>query len=141
MRSRPQPDEGDQVVDPTYDVLQREYVALPADSRVWITRLTEQAIQAGVSFHSKGHRTMRRYEIIRGLVHFAQGGTDDGDDQRLRDLLEVIIGDCAQFPSVPVGHLLGSLSAQEAAKFSGLIDGRYQLLFNEQGKPVLREAA
>lgn len=141
VRSRPAPDEGDDVVDPTYDVLQREYLALAPEARAWITSLTEQAIRGGVSFHSKGHRTLRRYEIIRGLVHFAQAGVDDGDDQRIRDLLELIIGDCAQFPSVPVGHLLGSLSAQEAAKFSGLIDGRLHLLFDEQGRPVLRVAA
>jgi hypothetical protein len=62
-------------------------------------------------------------------------------DQYTRDYLEPIIGDCAQYPSVPVGHLLGSLSAQEAAQFSALVDGSYVLAYTDEGRATLRPAA
>jgi hypothetical protein len=141
VRSRPAPDEGDGVVDPTYEVLQRNYVALAPEARAWITALTEQATRGGVSFHSKGHRTQRRYEIIRALVHLAAQGIDDTIDDTVRTFLEVVIGDVAQFPSVPLGHLIGSLSAQEAATFAALADGTNLLAFTAEGKPTLHVAA
>lgn len=145
IRSRPTPDEGDSVDDPTFDVLQREYLALGGEGRAWITALTEQANRGGVPFHTKGHRTRRRYEIVRALVLVATDWVRDGFgphvDQYLRDLLEPIIGDCAQFPTVPLGHLVGSLSATEAAQLGGLLDGRYLLVITDEGRPTLRPAA
>lgn len=126
--------------DPTFDVLQRAYQALAAEGRAWIASLTEQATRGLVPFHTRGHRTARRFEIVRALVLLAQRG--DHDDETVRGLLEPIIGDCAQFPSVPVGHLVGSLSATEAAQFSGLVDGRYSISCDDRtGRPILKEAA
>jgi hypothetical protein len=59
-------------------------------------------------------------------------------------LLEPIIGDCAQFPSVPVGHLLGSLSSTEAAKFAtaadDLVAGVVALVFDDAGRAHIRTA-
>ena len=146
IRSRPAPDEGDDVVDPTYDVLQRHYTALAPEGRAWITALTEQAMQGGVSFHSRSHRTQRRYSIIRALVLLAENGIDDTADgvsieDTVRTYLEAVIGDVAQFPTVPLGHLIGSLSATEAATFAGLVDGTYLLAFTDAGKPTLATAA
>ncbi len=145
VRARPKPDDGDEVVDDTYDVLQREYNNLSDEGRAWIKTLAEQATRAAVSFRSRGHRTVRRYAILRSLVMVAQdqGGDITGShvDKYVRDLLEPIIGDVAQFPTVPLGQLVGSLSAPEAAKFSGLLDGRYVLLFTQEGRPTLRPAA
>lgn len=131
--------DGELLDDGTFAALERAYEKLDADGRAWIASLTEQAIQAGVSFHAKGHRTERRFAIIRGLVLLANDGLTD--DATVRGFLEPIIGDCAQFPSVPVGHLLGSLSAPEATKFAGLIDGRYAISFAPNGKPTLVRAA
>jgi hypothetical protein len=128
------------VDDGDFDVLQRHYMALDAAGRAWITALTEQSIQASVSFHARDNRTRRRYSIIRALVLIAREGDLDRADDFVRGLLEPIIGDCAQFPSVPVGHLVGSLSASEAAVFAGLVDGRYQLVFTDEGKPYARAA-
>lgn len=139
VRARPA-DEGVAVDDPTFDVLQRAYQALAAEGRAWIASLTEQATRGLVPFHTRGHRTARRFEIVRALVLLAQRG--DHDDETVRGLLEPIIGDCAQFPSVPVGHLVGSLSATEAAQFSGLVDGRYSISCDDRtGRPILKEAA
>lgn len=141
--ARPAPDEGGEVVDPTYDVLQKAYLALGKTERAWITALTEQAMHGGVSFHSRGHRTLRRYEIIRGLVALAGAGFDD--DQLLRAALHVVIGDVAHFTSVPAGHLVGSLSAKEAAWFSIVCDrlatAPFALVFTDDGHPMLRTAA
>lgn len=132
-------DDGALVDDGDFDALQRHYAALDGIGRAWIAALTEQSIQGHVSFHARGNRTQRRYSIIRALVLMCQRG--DHDDDTVRGLLEPIIGDCAQFPSVPVGHLVGSLSHVEAAQFAGLVDGRYSILVREDGKPTLHVAA
>jgi len=139
VRARVDPIDGDGVDDATFGPLQAAYKALDDLGRAWITALTQQAMQGGVSFHAHGNRTLRRYEIIRALVLLAQRG--EHDDDTVRSLLEPIIGDCAQFPSVPVGHLVGSLSVQEAAQFSGLIDGRYHIAIRPDGRPTLATAA
>lgn len=141
MRARPTPEEGTTVDDPTFDALQAHYVALPAEGRAWITALTSQAQQASVPFHTKGHRTRRRYEIVRALVHIAADGIDDTTEDTTRTFLEAVIGDVAQFPSVPLGHLIGSLSATEAATFAGLVDGTHRLAFTDEGRPTVRAAA
>ena len=141
VESRGVPDEGDGVVDPTFKVPEEAYKQLSADGRLWITALTKAATQAGVPFHSSGNRTIRRYEIIRGLVAMA---TTHPDDDLVRALLEPVIGDCAQFPSVPVGHLLGSLSSTEAAKFAtaadDLVAGVVALVFDDAGRAHIRTA-
>jgi hypothetical protein len=138
VRARQDPAEGDPVDDGDFDAVQRHYRALNDEGRAWIEGLTRQAMQAGVSFHAKGNRTRRRYELIRALVILARQGSTDQD---ARDLLEPIIGDCAQFPAVTVGALVGSLSATEATTFAGLIDGRHAIHVREDGKPTLASAA
>ena len=139
VRGRGTPVEGDPSDDATFGPLQARYEALDAVSRAWIQSLTRQAIQAQVSFHAKGHRTERRYEIIRALVLLCERA--DHDDDTLRALLVPIIGDCALFPAVTPGALVGSLSATEAAQFAGLVDGRLAIHVREDGKHTLQAAA
>ena len=143
VRSRPAPDEGDTVDE--YDALQRRYEVLSTIGRDWIKARTVEAQQAGVPFHLRANKTLRRWEILRALVLLAEDYGADIDTEigetAVRGLLEAVIGDVAQFPTVPLGHLIGSLSSTEATQFSGLLDGRYVLLFTEQGRPTLREAA
>ena len=126
-----------------YAVLEARYDALDPDSRHFIKTLVTEAIAAGVSFHLSETKTVRRFEILRGLVILCGDGS--GSDDSLRACLEQVIGDVAQFPTVPAGHLLGSLSAREAATFSALCDefahGRYHLAFTDEGNPQLRPAA
>ena len=117
--------------DITYGVLKGRYDALAPGGRAWIGELVKAAIGAGVSFHMSTTKTARRYSILRALVLMAENG--EGDDD-VRALLEPIIGDVAQFPSVPVGHLVGSLSVQEAATFAGLVDGTHILAVGDDGK-------
>jgi hypothetical protein len=141
VRSRPAPDEGNTVDE--YEVLKRRYDGLATAWRDWIKELATAATQAGVSFHLSETKTVRRFELLRGLVILA--ADECGADDVLRALLERIIGDIAQFPSVPTGHLLGSLSSREAATFAALCDefvhGLYALGFTDEGNPTLRPIA
>lgn len=139
VRRRPAPDEGATVDTATMGALEARYSALGAPARAWIKSLTIEAMQAGVSFHAKGSPTARRYEIIRSLVLLAE--RDDIESDSLRSWLEPMLGDVAQFPAVTPGHLLGSLSATEAATFSRFIDGQLTLTIDDNGEYALRPAA
>ena len=139
VRSRPLPAEGDLLDDGSFETLERHYKALPAEARTWVNALAREAQQAGVSFHTKGNRSGRRYSIMRALVLLAEA--DSHEDEQVRGLLWPIIGDCAHFPSVPVGHLVGSLSAAEAHQFARLVDGQLVLAIGDDGRPTLRPAA
>jgi hypothetical protein len=76
---------------------------------------------------------------MRGLVLLAEG--DSADDEQVRGLLWPIVGDCAHFPAVPAGHVLGSLSESEAHQFARLVDGQLVLAIDDDGRPTLRPAA
>lgn len=131
---QPPPDEGEPSDDATFGPLQARYAALDEDAREWIKRLTTEAIDARVSFHSSGHRTQRRFEIIRALVELAANGNTDDD---VRDLLAVVVGDIAHSTAVPLGALVGSLSATEAATFARFVHGDLALRFDDDGRPHL----
>lgn len=138
------PAEGGDVAD-GFDTLRRRYATLTVDARTWIAALTEQAIQAGVSFHSASSHTVRRYEIIRGLVALCDGDDRFADDDILRGLLELVIGDVAQFPAVTPGAALGSLNVHEAATFARhcdqLVDGDLAVTARLDGSISLQPAA
>ena len=138
VHARPTPDEGDDVAT-DFPGLQAAYEALDAAGRAWVKALTAQAQAAGVPFHARGNTTRRRWEIIRALTLLAD--TDSTDDDTVRGLLEPVIGDCAHFASVPIGHLVGSLSATEAAVFGQLVDGRLAIHIDPHGRPSHRPAA
>ena len=125
--------------DGTFDTLQRHYEALAPDARAWINALAADAKKAGVSFHTSGNRTRRRYEIMRALTVLAEGGNHE--DEQVRGFLWPIVGDCALFPAVPVGQIVGSLDVHEATKFADLIDGRLVMACDDAGRPTLRPAA
>ena len=115
------PDEGDQADPNAIAALQRAYGALSDGPRMWIGRLTTEAQRSSVPFHLKDTPTVRRFEIVRGLVLLAAGGTVDDDD--LRELVAASgVGDAALFPSVAVGHVVGSMSVGEAALFARMAD-------------------
>ena len=116
-----EPDEGGPVDIVSMDALKQRYLGLDKASRAWVTVLTEQAQQAAVSFHTKGHATRRRFEIVRGLTILAETESTC-DDEIVRAICASILGDVAQFPSVTVGHVVGSLNADEAATFARRCD-------------------
>lgn len=134
-----EPAEGAAVPDDTFAPLQAAYADLPAAGIEWIKELTSQAAQALVPFHAKGNRTTRRFHIINALVSLVKDGSTD--DETVRAFLEPIIGEPSQWPTIPLGHLIGSLSATEAEQFSGVIDGRYVIVLSSDGRPTLQPAA
>ena len=138
---RPAPTEGATVDDATFDVLKATYRALPVPAREWIAAITLAATQHSAGFNAEHIRSVRRYEIIRALVLLAQDQPGPVADQDVRDLLEPIIGPCAQYPTLPVGWLIGTLSHVEASQFSGLLDHRYVLSFTDDGTPRIAPAA
>lgn len=143
VRAKGAPAEGDTSDGGTFDALQARYLALSAEGRGWIQSLTEAAQHALVSFHAKGNRTVRRYEIIRALVLLADDGAPD--DETMRCLLATVVGDVAHFASVHVGHLVGSLDVHEAARFAAACDafvaGRMTATVANDGTVSLHVAA
>ena len=115
------PDEGGMVDIVTMDALKQRYLGLSKVGRAWITALSEQAMQAKVTFHIKDNQTVRRFEILRGLTILAESDSSAEDDI-VRAICASILGDVAHFPSVTVGHVLGSLDAIEAARFAARCD-------------------
>ncbi len=117
---RTDPAEGDAADAAAFAALERHYAELPAGARSWITQLAKSAQHHGVSFHAKEARTVRRFELIRGLVALAL--SDSNDDGTLRCVLASVVGDVAHFANVTPGHLVGSLTVDEAAIFARRVD-------------------
>lgn len=140
------PDEGGPVTDAEFEALRALYMALPEGiRRAEYARIVEQAIQHRVSFHLNEARTVRRFEIVRGLVHLA--AHDSIDDDTLRALLyaDDLLGEPARYPAVTVGHLVGSLDHERAALFArrchALIDGQLVGHCDAAGHVALQPAA
>jgi hypothetical protein len=108
-------DEGGQADTAAYILLEQRYKELDKDGRDWISDIARQATQHGVGFHSSSEKTVRRFEILRGLVMLA---TVEPDDETVRCLLERTIGDVAHFEALTVGHLVGTCTANEAKAFA-----------------------
>jgi len=114
------PDEGPDADVAAFAAAEAAYNGLDADSRAWITALATAAMRNTVSFHSQTAKTVRRFEILRGILTICRAGHPD--DEVLRALLEPVIGDAALQEAIAPGALVGSLGAAEAARFSALCD-------------------
>jgi hypothetical protein len=113
------PHEGDPVPAADFETLKLVgYDQLPEQGRKWITRLHNQATAERVGFHTSGNYTARRYHIMRALIMLARA--DATSDDMLRSLLANFRRDSFEMPAVTLGHLLGSLDADEAHQFAGL---------------------
>jgi hypothetical protein len=97
------------------DALRDRYKALDAASVSWIGEIQTQAQQAGVSFHLAGAYYARRARLLDGLLILAE---HEVDDDAVRAIVRHVTKDEAvEWPSIPVGAAVGSLSAVEAAEF------------------------
>lgn len=97
--------------------LQRHYEALSADRRLWISTIAGQATRARRTFTLSARHTIRRFEILRGLVLLAEVGICD--DQVVRQLLvDVFACDAPLYPAVTTGEALGALGEVCAAEFA-----------------------
>lgn len=132
------PDEGADSDERTFAVLRRRYDDLTDAQRSWIAHLGREAEAAKVGFSSKTAKTQRRFEILRGLVVLA--ARSESDDQ-VRQWLALVDPRIEQLGSVPLGHIVGSLSAQEAATFAQLVTDELQVVIDDNGNSTLAPAA
>jgi hypothetical protein len=110
-----QPDEGPPADPAKVERLRENYFTLDRAATAWIGELMHDSQMAGVSFHLKNNLTARRVAIVEGLVELALHQLDN--DEIVRAVAETVLGDVAQFPSVPAGHVLGSMDAEQALAF------------------------
>lgn len=99
--------------------LQRHYTALDAAAKSWLAGLITEATKRGLSFHAKHQRSLRVFELYRGLIFLCEAGGDQ--DELLRALVACVIGDVALFPAIHPGHAVGALDAAGAAAFADLV--------------------
>ena len=118
--------------------VQARYAQLDTAGQSWVRNVTAEAEAAGVGFSAKHTKSARRFETLVAVVQLARDGVSDDD---VRELLALIVGDVALFPTVPLGHIIGSLNATEAAQFAGLATGRLCATYTDTGKPVIAVAA
>jgi hypothetical protein len=115
------PDEGTPVEAADFTPLEQRYRDLDPAAVEWFRGIVGQAVTAGVDFRAQQRKTVRRYEIYRGLIRLAEAGWTR-DDQTI-GLVEEATGDEAvNFANVTLGHAVGSMNAAEAAVFSKLVD-------------------
>lgn len=100
-----------------------EFTALDNDARAWRGELVGDAQRARVPFHVQQVRTERTYHINKGIIALAAGEGDH--DEILRALLALVLGEVAYFPGIRTGHLVGSLTATQAATFASLVDAYF----------------
>lgn len=135
-------DEGSFVhLDGAFNELEAEYAKLDPVPKAWLVGLSQQAMHADVSFHSSGHRTERRWWLIKGLV--ALGISQFAEDEVLRALVALAMeSDAPLYTAIKPGHAVGALGAERAQRFSNLVDdlnlGRLEGLIDDSGTFVLR---
>ena len=122
----------------TFAAVQSRYNRLDKAGQSWVRNLSVEADAAGVGFSAKHTKTSRRFSILVGVVQCA---ADELGDDEVRKLLALIDSRIEQLGTVPLGHIIGSLNATEAAAFSGLASGRLAPQFAANGSHTLHEVA
>jgi hypothetical protein len=138
------PDEGDDLSGDEYAsgwlALESRFKRLPDVVLEPSKRYVREARTAGVSFQRLQAQTARRFDIYRGLIGLAEA--DGVDDESMRALIAHAMGsDAPLFPTVTVGHALGSLDAAGARRFAEAVEafiaGRFVASINEAEQFVL----
>jgi cytochrome c5 len=114
------PDEGPDITDDNYQTSKDAYMSLNAGQKAWINTIAAQAQQAGVSIHMRERPTVRRWNIMRGLVALAGDNADDND---LRCIAATIHGnDLPHRTDITAGWAVGAFTASQATQFADLIN-------------------
>jgi hypothetical protein len=114
------PDEGPDVDARLYEAAANSYKALTAEQRSFVNAVAGEAQRQGVSFHMKERSTLRRFEIMRGLLLLA--AADAGEDDVRYCVATVMDSDVPMWPTVAAGWALGALDVDEAKRFAVLAD-------------------
>lgn len=88
------------------------YEALTAEQRAVLASWAKEANAAGVSFNLRLVPSQRRFEIYRACLRLAE--LIDGDDLDLCRATVAGVIPTVAFPTVAIGHALGSLTIAEA---------------------------
>jgi hypothetical protein len=152
---RPLPDEGGPVTDADIETMKKAFKALPQPHRTWIAALIDDGkngrLEWGALFTDPAARTVRRYELYRGVRTLAAYIFPDttecepciveGANQTVNAIAAAIVNEEIN-PGDNAGRVLASLDYLEAIKFSevahDLATNRYSLLADSTG--VLRLA-
>lgn len=114
-------DEGGPVNHMEFKALEARYLPLGQDVKDWFQTLVTEANRAGVDFRAKPTRTVRRFELYRGLIALMVGG--DHDDELIRVITATVLDtDAALHPVNPLGYVVGALDADEATRFAQACD-------------------
>lgn len=121
------PDDGEPVDDAAFTALNTPFGALDAEARRWVGDLTVQSMRHNVPFiATKGEpRTVRRFEILRGLVALATTG--GARDEAVRAVISAaptpLVNPAIVWDErIELGHLVGSLDHTRAAAFASRCD-------------------
>jgi len=136
-RTLPEPAEGDEIDADSAEMIRARYDALDASARSWINAIAKAAQHANTPIHMKDARTLRRFEIMRGLVTLAGGGFDN--DDALRGCLVPAIGaELADAMTFDHGQLVGCMGHTEALVFAdhavALVEGEIHMRFLNSGR-------
>lgn len=115
-------DEGDPVTPADFAVLEAAFNKVDANGQAWFKRLVKESAQASVPFGAHDTKTVRRYELYRGLIALAADG-NFARDEVVRGLVSTVLDtEAALFPTLTVGHVVGVMTADEAKRFALLCD-------------------
>lgn len=137
-------DEGRTLEPDSFVPLEALHASLPTEAQNWFHGIVAEADRASVPFRGRHTKTLRRYELYRGLLLLAQGGGDA--DEIVRALVALALDtDAPLYPCITTGHAVGAMGATEAEKFAGLcvdyVDGGLTASFHDDGLMRLVRAA
>lgn len=119
LPARPVPDDGARVCPSAVEALKRRYEALELTDE--IDTVTREARAAGYGLSLRQNEGVRRFDIGRALITL--GEAHRWDDELIRCFAAAATGDTAcQQPGIPLGAVLGAMTAAEAATFADLAD-------------------
>jgi hypothetical protein len=123
------PDEGPDVSKILVEAAKNSYDAL-GDDKAFVNAIATEAKRNGVPIGLKERPTLRRFEIMRGLIRLAGADCDDEDVRYC--VATAMDSDAPLMPAVAVGWAVGAMSVNEAAIFARVaddhVDGRTQVI-------------
>lgn len=135
------PAEGNSLREAEVDVLEQRFNELNEEAKAWTGALVAQGNKSH-SWRIKRAPTVRRFELYRGVLALAEWLVYPIDhhigDDIVRALVQLVIDmPSYAFAIIDPGQLLGTLDADEAAKFAqvavDLAHDRYSLTYGDDG--------
>jgi len=129
-----EPDEGPRISDAEVAAITDQIEALTAEQRAVLNGWAREANEAGKAFNLRMVPSVRRHAIYRACLELAElieplSNTSDDDAERQEGLAQDLdlcratvaaVIPTAAFPTVPIGHALGSLTVAEAEQLAAV---------------------